>query len=41
MHRFEDTKNIMSPEMGPKSFGTLVKRALDLKNVLMYNYCMP
>ena len=25
--RFEDTKRIMSPEMGPKSFGTFEKRA--------------
>jgi len=25
--RFEDTKRIMSPEMGPKSFGTFEKQA--------------
>ena len=25
--RFEDTKKIMSPEMGPKSFGTFEKQA--------------
>ena len=41
MHRFKDTKKLMSPEIGPKSFGTFVKRALDLKNLLIYNYCMP
>ena len=26
---FEDTERIMSPEMGPKSFGTFEKRAQD------------
>ena len=28
--RFEDTKGISSPEMGPKGFGTFEKRALGL-----------
>ena len=34
--RFEDTKRTMSPEMRPKCFGTLEKRASDSLTYILY-----